>query len=120
MAGDRRIRAGGTFDVARYKGSIYVSSGVGKGRGSTDCVRSEDGHPSLVRLRGSTQAFTLAVFKDPAGKTPEQCCSQERRCHEGGGGRPRPRDAGSIRCQTAFHKHAPNQENSTGATGFPA
>src|SRR5207302_4632945 len=62
----------GTFDVARYKGSIYVSSGGGKAAVQRIVFDPKTGHPSLVPLRGSTQAFTLMVFKDAAGKTPDQ------------------------------------------------
>jgi ligand-binding sensor domain-containing protein len=62
----------GTFDVARYKGSIYVSSGGGKAAVQRIVFDPKTGHPSLVPLRGSTQAFTLTVFKDPAGKTSDQ------------------------------------------------
>ena len=62
----------GTFDVARYKGSIYVSSGGGKAAVQRIVFDPKTGHPSLVPLRGSTQAFTLTLFKDPTGKTPEQ------------------------------------------------
>ena len=62
----------GTFDVARYKGSIYVSSGGGKAAVQHLVFDPKTGRPSLVPLQGSTQAFTLTVFKDPTGKTPEQ------------------------------------------------
>ena len=62
----------GTFDVARYKGSIYVSSGGGNAAVERIVFDPKTGRPSLVPLHGSTQAFTLTVFKDPAGKTPDQ------------------------------------------------
>src|SRR5207248_11167171 len=62
----------GTFDVARFKDSIYVSSGGGKAAVQRIVFDPKTGHPSLAPLRGSTQAFTLMVFKDAAGKTPDQ------------------------------------------------
>lgn len=62
----------GTFDVARYKGSIYVSSGGGNAAVERIVFDPKTGRPSLVPLHGPAQAFTLTVFKDPAGKTPDQ------------------------------------------------
>ncbi len=61
-----------TFDAARFKDSIYVSSGGGKAAVQRIAFDPKTGHPSLVPLRGSTQAFTLTVFKDPTGKTSDQ------------------------------------------------
>src|SRR5258708_4832372 len=62
----------GTFDVARFQGSIYTSSGGGSAAVRRLVSDPKTGRPSLVPLHGSTQAFTLAVFKDPTGKTSEQ------------------------------------------------
>jgi hypothetical protein len=60
------------FDVARFKDLIYASSGGGKAAVQRMVFDPKTGRPSLVPLQGSTQAFTLAVFKDATGKTPEQ------------------------------------------------
>jgi signal transduction histidine kinase/CheY-like chemotaxis protein len=63
---------GGTFDSARFKAHIYASSGGGDAAVQRLDTDPKTGRSSLVPLQGSTQAFTLAVLKDPTGKTPEQ------------------------------------------------
>ena len=77
---------GGTFDSARFKAHIYASSGGGDAAVQRLDTDPKTGRSSLVPLRGSTQAFTLAVFKDPTGKTPEQLlAATSEGCDEGGG-----------------------------------
>jgi ligand-binding sensor domain-containing protein len=62
----------GTFDVTRFKGSIYASSGGGSAAVRRLAFDPKTGRPIMVPLQGSTQAFALTVFKDATGKTPEQ------------------------------------------------
>jgi signal transduction histidine kinase/CheY-like chemotaxis protein len=62
----------GTNDVFEFHGSIYAATS-----GSlTPIVRltfdPKTGRPIPVPYRGVTQAFSLAPFKDPTGKTPDQ------------------------------------------------
>jgi len=63
----------GFLDVARFQGSIYAATGGGRGipvyRLTFD---PKTGGPTMVPIPGSIQGFSLAVFKDPSGKTPEQ------------------------------------------------
>ena len=62
----------GTFDVTRFKGLIYASSGGGSAAVRRLAFDPKTGRPFMVPLQGSTQAFDLTVFKDATGKTPEQ------------------------------------------------
>jgi signal transduction histidine kinase/CheY-like chemotaxis protein len=62
----------GSFDVARFKGSIYVSSGGSRAAVERLVSDPKTGRPSFVSLKGATQAFQLTVFKDPTGNTPDQ------------------------------------------------
>lgn len=73
---------GGTFDAARFQAHIYASSGGGDAAVQRLDTDLKTGRSSLVPLQGSTQSFTLAVFKDPTGKTSEQLLAATS---EGGG-----------------------------------
>jgi signal transduction histidine kinase/CheY-like chemotaxis protein len=64
---------GSVYDSARFNGSIYTTSGGGGAPVSRLIFDPKTGRPSLHPLTGATtQGFTLLVFKDPTGKTPEQ------------------------------------------------
>ena len=62
----------GVLDEARFKGTIYTSSGGGGAAVQRMISDTQTGRPSFVPLHGATQGFALLVFKDPTGKTPEQ------------------------------------------------
>jgi signal transduction histidine kinase/CheY-like chemotaxis protein len=61
----------GALDVARFQGSLYASS-VGVSAVSRMVSDQQTGRPSFVHLRGANQGWTFLVFKDPAGKAPDQ------------------------------------------------
>jgi len=61
----------GTLDVARFQGSTYASS-VGSVAVARLVSDRQTGRPSFVPLHGPSQGWTLIVFKDPGGKTPDQ------------------------------------------------
>ncbi|HEY5056446.1 MAG TPA: triple tyrosine motif-containing protein, partial [Acidobacteriaceae bacterium] len=61
-----------TIDVAHFNGSVYVTSGGGSAPVQRLVSDPLTGRPSTVVLRGPSQAFSLTIFKDPAGKTPDQ------------------------------------------------
>jgi signal transduction histidine kinase/CheY-like chemotaxis protein len=61
----------GNYDVARFNGTLYASST--RGTAISRIVPDSLTHlPKSVPLGGSMQGWTLLVFKDPAGKTPDQ------------------------------------------------
>ncbi len=61
-----------TLDVAEFNGSIYRSTAAGKS-GVMRIVRDpQTGRPIDMPLHAPTQAWTLAVFKDPGSKVPDQ------------------------------------------------
>ncbi len=62
----------GVLDEARFKGTVYTSSGGGSSAVQRMISDPQTGRPSFVPLHGATQGFALLVFKDPTGKTPEQ------------------------------------------------
>ena len=61
----------GSSDVARFQGSIYAT-----GVGSAGVTRLESdrqtGRPNFIPIPGATQGWTVTVFKDPEGKSPDQ------------------------------------------------
>ena len=61
----------GAYDVTEFQGQLYASSA-----GATAVSRFVPDPlthlPKAVPLGGPTQGWTLLVFKDPAGKTPDQ------------------------------------------------
>ena len=62
----------GSYDVLRFLGTIYAS-GVGSNSAVSRLVSDpKTGRPSFVPLHGPGQGWTLLVFKDPEGKTPDQ------------------------------------------------
>ena len=61
----------GDLDVARFQGSIYASS-VGSEALAHLVPDKLTGRPVFVPIPGANQGWTLLVFKDPAGKAPDQ------------------------------------------------
>ena len=61
----------GDLDVARFDGSIYASS-VGSAAVARLVPDKQTGRPVFVPLSGAVQGWTLLVFKDAAGKAPDQ------------------------------------------------
>ncbi len=61
----------GNLDAARFKGSIYATS-VGSAGVARMASDPQTGRPSFVPLKGPSQGWTLMVFQDPGGKTPDQ------------------------------------------------
>jgi signal transduction histidine kinase/CheY-like chemotaxis protein/ligand-binding sensor domain-containing protein len=61
-------------DSARYHGSIYATTVNGVIAAMKIEFDPQSGRPTLAPLHGGgpTQGWTLLVFKDPAGKTPDQ------------------------------------------------
>jgi signal transduction histidine kinase/CheY-like chemotaxis protein len=61
----------GAYDVTEFQGNIYASAA-----GATSVSRivpdPQTRLPKAVPLGGPTQGWTLLVFKDPVGKTPDQ------------------------------------------------
>jgi signal transduction histidine kinase/DNA-binding response OmpR family regulator len=56
----------------RFQGSIYIAQGGG---GAAVQRLSADPHtnrPLWIPINGATQAFTLTIFHDPSGKSPDQ------------------------------------------------
>jgi signal transduction histidine kinase/DNA-binding response OmpR family regulator len=61
----------GTYDVARFRGTLYASST--RGTALSRIVPDPQTHlPKSVPLGGNAQGFSLLVFQDPAGKAPDQ------------------------------------------------
>ena len=61
----------GAYDVTEFQGHIYASSAAATA--VSRIVPDPQTHlPKTVPLGGSTQGWTLLVFKDPAGKAPDQ------------------------------------------------
>jgi len=62
----------GPLDAVRFQGSVYVADGSG----STPTLKLvSDPHsnrPSMVPLHGASQGFSLLLFKDATGKSPDQ------------------------------------------------
>ena len=75
------------------------SSGGGNAAVQRMVFDPKTGHPSLVPLRGSTQAFTLGVQGSYGQDTRTIAGGRQRRCYEGGGRQPGPCDAGCSRPQ---------------------
>jgi len=59
------------LDTARFQNSIYATS-AGSAAVSRMVTDPATGRPSFVPLRGPNQGWNLFVFKDPAGKAPDQ------------------------------------------------
>jgi signal transduction histidine kinase/CheY-like chemotaxis protein len=62
----------GVLDEARFKGTVYTSSGGGSSAVQRMISDPQTGRPSFVALHGATQGFALLVFKDPTGNSSEQ------------------------------------------------
>ena len=62
---------GGSYDVIRFQGTIYASS-VGAEAVARMASDKLTGRPTFVPIHGPNQGWTLLVFKDPAGKAPDQ------------------------------------------------
>lgn len=62
----------GTLDAIRYQGSMYVADGGGSNPALKLVSDPHTNRPSMVPLHGSNQGFSLLLFKDPSGKTPDQ------------------------------------------------
>jgi hypothetical protein len=62
----------GSFDVLRFQGTIYASGVESNSAVSRLVSDPKTGRPSFVPLHGPGQGWTLLVFKDPEGKTPDQ------------------------------------------------
>jgi signal transduction histidine kinase/DNA-binding response OmpR family regulator len=60
------------LDSARFQGSIYASSAGGDSAVERMAADPHTGRLSFIPLHGATQGWTLIVFKDPAGKSPDQ------------------------------------------------
>jgi signal transduction histidine kinase/CheY-like chemotaxis protein len=61
----------GTYDMAEFQGRIYASST--RATALSRIIPDPQTHlPKSVPLGGSMQGWTLLVFKDPAGKAPDQ------------------------------------------------
>ncbi len=61
-----------TLDVAEFNGYIYRSTAAGRSGLVRIVPDPQTGRPTDVPIAGPNQGFTLLVFKDPAGKGPDQ------------------------------------------------
>ncbi len=61
-----------TLGVAELNGTIYRTTSGGRSGVLRIVPDPQTGRPTDVPLAGPAQAWTLAVFKDPAGKSPDQ------------------------------------------------
>ncbi len=59
------------LEATRFQGSIYASS-VSSNAVSRIVFDPKTGRPAPVQMHGPNQGWNLVVFKDPAGKTPDQ------------------------------------------------
>ncbi len=61
-----------TLDVAEFNGYLYRTTAAGRSGLSRIVPDPQTGRPTDATITGPTQAWTLVVFKDPAGKAPDQ------------------------------------------------
>jgi len=61
----------GAYDAVRFQGSLYASS-VGSAAVARIAADQQTGRPTAVPFRGPNQGWNLMVFKDRAGKSPDQ------------------------------------------------
>jgi len=62
----------GMLDAFRFKGSIHIAQGGGGAPVQRWSADPHTNRPVWIPITGVTQAFTLRVFHDPSGKTPDQ------------------------------------------------
>ena len=61
-----------TLDVAEFNGYVYRTTAAGRSGLLRIIPDPQTGRPVDMPIAGPTQAWTLVVFKDPAGKAPDQ------------------------------------------------
>ena len=61
-----------TSSAIRFQGSVYVASVAGTAAVARLVSDPKTHRTSLLPIRGATQGFSLLIFKDPTGKTPDQ------------------------------------------------
>jgi ligand-binding sensor domain-containing protein len=59
-------------DATRFEGSVYLAQGGGAAPVQKLISDPKTNRPIFVPLGGTTQAFVLAIFRDPLHKTPDQ------------------------------------------------
>jgi signal transduction histidine kinase/CheY-like chemotaxis protein len=59
------------LEATRFQGSVYASS-VASNAVSRIVFDPQTGRPAPVQIHGPSQGWNMVVFKDPAGKTPDQ------------------------------------------------
>ncbi|HVZ82734.1 MAG TPA: GAF domain-containing protein, partial [Terracidiphilus sp.] len=62
----------GPLDAIRFQGTVYVADGGGSSPVLKLVSDPRTNRPSMVPLGGATQGFSLLVFRDRSGKTPDQ------------------------------------------------
>jgi signal transduction histidine kinase/CheY-like chemotaxis protein/ligand-binding sensor domain-containing protein len=62
----------GSLDAVRFQGAVYVANGGGSTPVQKLVSDPHTNRPSLRSLGGATQGFSLLIFRDRTGKTPDQ------------------------------------------------
>lgn len=62
----------GSLDAIRFKGTVYSATGAGSAPVQRLVFDAKTNRPSFVPVGGATQGFSLMIFRDRTGKTPDQ------------------------------------------------